>query len=83
MTALDILVHSQDGCLRQHYILMAVRCRWLSGVPLAGDDALEARWFPVADLDPGKIPMSADVDAIARRAHALALGERESRQAPR
>ena len=73
ITTLDILVRSDDGELRQHYILIAVRCRWLSGAPLAGDDALEAEWFPVADLHPDRIPMSADVDVIARRTEALAL----------
>jgi 8-oxo-dGTP diphosphatase len=75
ITTLDILVRSDAGELQQHYILIAVRCRWLSGIPLAGDDALEARWFPMADLDPGRIAMSADVEVIARRAEALVLNE--------
>ena len=65
LTTLDILVRSDDGALQQHYILIAVRCRWLSGIPLAGDDALEARWVPVSDLRPDRIAMSADVNAIA------------------
>jgi len=72
ITTLDILVPDPSGALHQHYILIAVRCRWISGVPVAGDDALEAGWFPVADLEHGKLAMSADVDAIARRAQALA-----------
>ena len=71
ITTLDILVPSGDGGIRQHYILIAVRCRWLSGTPAAADDALEARWFPLADLDPAMLPMSADVDVIARRADAM------------
>jgi 8-oxo-dGTP diphosphatase len=71
LTTLDILVPAEDGGLRQHYILIAVRCRWLSGEPMAGDDALEARWFPIDDLDPRTLPMSADVDVIARRADAM------------
>src|SRR3712207_5134811 len=70
ITALDILVPSDDGGVRQHYILIAMRCRWISGTPLAADDALEARWFPIAALDPETLPMSADVDVIARRAEA-------------
>lgn len=72
LTTLDILVRSGDGALQQHYILIAVRCRWLSGLPLAGDDALEARWFPVSDLRPDRLPMSADVDVIARLAQEAA-----------
>jgi len=70
VTTLDVLVRDPDGQVRQHYILIAVQCRWVSGEPLAGDDALEARWVPVEDLDPAVLPMSADVDVIARRAQA-------------
>ncbi|MBF9234986.1 NUDIX hydrolase [Microvirga alba] len=75
ITTLDILDRSDDGALRQHFILIAVRCRWLSGQPEAGDDALEARWFPIADLHPGRRDMSADVDVIARHAQHLALND--------
>jgi 8-oxo-dGTP diphosphatase len=72
VTTLDILVPDEEGTTRQHYILIAVLCRWISGDPVAADDALDARWFAIAELDPGTIAMSADVDAIARRAQALA-----------
>jgi 8-oxo-dGTP diphosphatase len=73
ITALDVFDRTDEGELRRHFILIAVRCRWLSGVPSAGDDALEARWFRIADLNPENIPMSAGVDLIARRAKELAL----------
>lgn len=75
LTTLDILVRSDHGALQQHFILIAVRCRWLSGLPLAGDDALEARWVPVSDLRPDRIAMIADVDMIARLAEATARRE--------
>jgi 8-oxo-dGTP diphosphatase len=75
LTTLDILVRSDHGALQQHYILIAVRCRWLSGLPFAGDDALEARWVPVSDLRPDRITISADVDMIARLAEATARRE--------
>nr|WP_244627383.1 NUDIX domain-containing protein [Microvirga tunisiensis] len=69
LTTLDVLVRDVGGNVRQHYILIAVQCRWISGEPVAGDDALEARWFPIAELDPDTLAMSVDVDVIARRAH--------------
>jgi 8-oxo-dGTP diphosphatase len=69
LTTLDVLVRDAGGNVRQHYILIAVQCRWISGEPAAGDDALEARWFPIAELDPDTLAMSVDVDVIARRAH--------------
>ena len=82
ITTLDILVHDPSGAMRQHYILIAVQCRWISGDPVAGDDALEARWFPIAELDPDRIAMSADVDSIARRAQALASNPGEESRRP-
>jgi 8-oxo-dGTP diphosphatase len=72
VTTLDILVRDAAGTIQQHYILIAVQCRWISGEPVAGDDALEARWFPVAELDPETLGMSAEVDVIARQAQARA-----------
>lgn len=68
ITTVDVLVRNSSDTVEQHYILIAVQCRWMSGEPDAGDDALEARWFPVADLDPNGLAMSADVDVIARQA---------------
>lgn len=73
ITTLDILDRSDDGTLQHHYILIAVHCGWLSGAPMAGDDALEARWFPIEELDPVRLPMSVDVDVLARDAHRLSL----------
>lgn len=72
ITTVDVLVRNSSDAVEQHYILIAVQCRWMSGEPVAGDDALEARWFPVADLDPSRLAMSAEVDVIARRALASA-----------
>ena len=49
--AVDVFDHDADGLLRRHYILVAVLCRWISGEPVAGDDASQARWVPLAELD--------------------------------
>lgn len=73
-TALDVFERAEDGALKRHFVLIAVLCRWQAGAPQAADDALEARWFPLAALDPATLPMSAQVVAVARRAAALADG---------
>ncbi|MBQ0821280.1 NUDIX hydrolase [Microvirga sp. HBU67558] len=73
ITTLDVITRGSGGQVQQHYILTAVQCRWISGEPIAGDDALEAKWFLIEDLDPTVLPMSADVDVVARRAKALNL----------
>ncbi|HYG44936.1 MAG TPA: NUDIX hydrolase [Bordetella sp.] len=67
-------VHDRDaqGGLRRHYILIAVLCRWIDGEPVAGDDALEARWFPIASLDRQDLALSFGVADVARQAATLA-----------
>jgi ADP-ribose pyrophosphatase YjhB (NUDIX family) len=39
------------GRIRYHYTLIDVLALWRAGLPVAGDDAARAAWFPVADLD--------------------------------
>jgi 8-oxo-dGTP diphosphatase len=58
---------SATGGRSWHYVLVAVLCAWRAGEPVAADDAAEARWAPMADLDgwPGLIE---DVARIARLA---------------
>ncbi|MBR8657668.1 NUDIX hydrolase [Achromobacter sp. Marseille-Q0513] len=70
--AVDVFDHDADGLLRRHYILVAVLCRWLSGEPVAGDDASQARWVPLAELDAQALALSFGVAVVARKAAALA-----------
>ena len=37
----------ENGGLDRHYVLIDFAARWLSGEPTAGDDAAEARFFPL------------------------------------
>ncbi|WP_170385649.1 NUDIX hydrolase [Ruegeria atlantica] len=55
---LDLLRHGEDGAVQSHYLLVGVACHYQSGSPLAGDDALDARWFPVEQIRQGDLPMS-------------------------
>lgn len=50
---LDLIVRGlpQDGAGRPyHHLMVAVRLAWRGGEPVAGDDALEARWVPANAL---------------------------------
>jgi 8-oxo-dGTP diphosphatase len=69
--ALDAFDRGPDGSLREHYILIAVLCRWREGLPIAGDDAREAAWYDLGALDDDRLAMSFGVAAIARQAVAL------------
>lgn len=70
-TAVDAYDVSDEGYLRQHFVLIAVRCHWLAGEPSAADDALDARWFQMQHIE-GSVALSRDVAAVARQAALLA-----------
>lgn len=67
-TAVDAFDYRADGAVVAHFILLAVLCRWISGEPVAGDDALEARWFDLGTLDEANLAMSFGVINVARQA---------------
>ena len=49
LTNLDVIHHDDDGAVRVHYLLAAVRCDYVSGTPVAADDAKDAGWFTPAE----------------------------------
>jgi len=67
-TALDAVETAADGTVTRHFVLIAVLCGWLSGEPVAGDDAMEARWFTFDELSSSGIQMSLAVDEVAAKA---------------
>ncbi|MGZ3215133.1 NUDIX hydrolase [Paracoccus sp. T5] len=67
LTAVDVHERSGDGRLLRHFVLVAVLCRWQGGEPQAADDALDACWIALQDLD-RMGTLSRDVARIARLA---------------
>lgn len=51
-----------------HYLLTVVRCDFVTGTPVAGDDASEAAWVPIEDIRAGLLPMSARVAELIEMA---------------
>ncbi|KQY75149.1 NUDIX hydrolase [Brevundimonas sp. Root1423] len=48
------LIDVVDGVFpeaRRHYVLIDYAARWMSGEPLAGDDATEARFVPLDEVE--------------------------------
>ena len=72
LTALDSI--GDEAGAAWHYVLVACLCRWTAGEPLAADDALEAAWFPIADLGLRPAPLIDRVAEIAARAGGIMPG---------
>jgi 8-oxo-dGTP diphosphatase len=49
LDVVDGLFKGPDGALERHYLLVDYAARWISGEPVAGDDAAEARFWPAAE----------------------------------
>ena len=45
LTNIDVLARDADGGIIHHYLLAAVLCAYVSGTPVAADDADDAGWF--------------------------------------
>lgn len=51
LTNIDVIVHDDAGALEFHFLLAAVLCRYQSGTPMADDDASDAAWVALDDVD--------------------------------
>lgn len=69
--AVDALECDGLGNLQRHFILIAVLCKWTNGEPVAGDDAVEARWVDLEALGNSGFDLSRDVAEVARQGAAL------------
>jgi ADP-ribose pyrophosphatase YjhB (NUDIX family) len=47
----DAFARQSDGAIEHHWTLVDFRADWAGGEVAAGDDAADARWVPLADLD--------------------------------
>jgi len=65
LTVLDSFHRDDDGALTHHFILPAIACRWISGEPVAADDAAKAEWVPLAELCNGERELILAVDKVA------------------
>jgi ADP-ribose pyrophosphatase YjhB (NUDIX family) len=74
-TAVDATDQDESGRIHQHFVLIAVLCEWIAGEPVAGDDALDAKWFSLDELTDAGLALSLDVAKVARQAAAITLGQ--------
>lgn len=62
----DVIDRDENGRVRYHFVLNAVRCRWRGGEAKAGDDAAAVAWVGQADLSEGDPRYSVNVARLAR-----------------
>lgn len=64
----DSIRKDDNGSVRWHYVLFEYLCRYVSGELHASDDAAEARWVGLLDLDSVDIMESTKrfVEKVAR-----------------
>lgn len=46
----DLIQHNEQGECSLHYVIIDLDANYLSGEPVAGDDASEARWVRATEL---------------------------------
>lgn len=68
LTAVDAFERSSAGAVLHHFVLIAVVCEFVSGIPNAADDVTEAKWFPMRELAVGDLALSLDVEDVAKSA---------------
>lgn len=49
--AFDLIENNESGILKFHYVIIDLRAEYISGVPIAADDAEDARWLAPEDLE--------------------------------
>ncbi|MDX7999245.1 NUDIX domain-containing protein [Xenorhabdus sp. Reich] len=70
LPVVEVNEFDSDG-VHHHFILVPLLCRYLSGIPVAGDDALECRWMSFTDIYNQSETLIDHVATVARQAEAL------------
>jgi ADP-ribose pyrophosphatase YjhB (NUDIX family) len=55
INVVDSIHHDDQGRVKQHYTLVDVYARWVSGEPQGGSDASDAYWYRYATLESLKL----------------------------
>jgi ADP-ribose pyrophosphatase YjhB (NUDIX family) len=62
----EVVRRDDDGLLTAHYVLLNFTGRWLAREPVAGGDAADARFVPVAEI--GALPLTDGAAGFINRA---------------
>ena len=70
LTNVDVRARSTDGAVQRQYLLAVVLCAYVSGEPVPDDDAEQAEWIPVAEIENRGLQLLDQVADAARLAQA-------------
>lgn len=65
---IDVLLRDAQGVVIRQYFLVATLCAYVSGTPVPDDDAADARWVPIAQIDTLGLDLLDQVAEVARAA---------------
>ncbi|MEP4036894.1 MULTISPECIES: NUDIX hydrolase [unclassified Pseudophaeobacter] len=68
LTNIDVLLRNEAGEIQKQYLLTAVLCAYESGTPVPDDDAQQACWLPVDELENRGLELIDQVAEVARLA---------------
>jgi ADP-ribose pyrophosphatase len=77
--AFDSIAHRADGMLEHHYVVVDLIADYVAGEPTASDDAVEAAWVKVDEID--ALAVSDETARLVRRLR-TDCGERPTGQWP-
>ncbi|MEZ5364149.1 MAG: hypothetical protein R2748_17865 [Bryobacterales bacterium] len=63
------ILRDAEARVEYHYVLMDYLCELEGGTLRAGDDAADAAWVPLSQLD--ELAMTRGTPAVIRKAHAM------------
>lgn len=63
----DLIDRDEEGKIRFHYVIVDLIADYVSGEPKGADDALDARWVKIKDLD--KMPVSKNTLKVLKSYH--------------
>lgn len=66
---IDAVREDADGKVQFHYTLVDFAAEWTAGEPVAGDDASDAIWAPVAEI--GDRGLWTETVRVIRKAHGM------------
>lgn len=66
ITAIDVM-HSDEGKLLAHFVIIVIRMAWRGGIEAAADDATELRWMDAASLEQAGDDVSETAAGVASR----------------